>query len=83
MNSMMWIMWPADLIKSFVFIFIFAKGIQYEFWIGLHVSIGMAFGTYATSSMPFSLALQCFISGIIQLMICGAVSALIYKPDKE
>ena len=88
MNSMMWIMWLGDLVKAFVFVYIFTKGIEgkgwaeglrYGFWIGLYVSIGMAFGTYATSPIPFSIAIQWLIFGIIQLMICGIGAALVYK----
>lgn len=88
MNSMMWIMWLGDLVKAFVFVYIFTKGIEgkgwmeglrYGFWIGLYVSIGMGLGTYVTQPFPFSLALQWFIFGIIQLMICGIVAALVYK----
>jgi hypothetical protein len=91
MNSMMWIMWVVDLIKAFVFVFIFTKGIEgkgwmeglrYGFWIGLYVSLGMGFGMYATSPIPFSLALQWFIYGVIQLMICGVATALMYKTKK-
>ncbi len=91
MNSKMWILWLSDLVKSFVFVYIFTKGIEnrgwmeglrYGFWIGLYVSIGMGFGSYATSPFPFSLALQWFVFGVIQLIICGIVTALIYKPAK-
>jgi len=55
MNSIMWIMWLGDLVKAFVFVYIFTKGIEnkgwmeglrYGFWIGLYVSIGIGFGTY-------------------------------------
>ena len=91
MNSMMWIMWISDLVKSFVFVYIFIKGLEgkgwieglkFGFWLGLYVAIGMGFGTYATQPIPFSLALQWFIYTIIQLIICGIVAAVIYKPKK-
>ena len=92
MNSTMWIMYVGDFFKAFIFVYIFSKGIEnkgwieglrYGFWIGLYVSIGMGFGTYSWSPIPFNLALQWFIYGVIQLMICGIVAALIYRPAKE
>lgn len=88
MNSVMWIMWLADLAKAFVFVYIFTKGMEnkgwaeglrFGFWMGLYVYLGMGFGMYATSPIPFSLAIQWFIFGIIHLMICGIVAALVYK----
>ena len=92
MNYTMWIMYNSDLVKAFIFVFIFIKGIEnkgwkeglrYGFWIGLYVSIGMGFGTYSWLPIPFSLAFQWFIYGVIQLVICGIVTALIYKSSKE
>ena len=92
MNSTMWIMYLGDLVKAFLFVLIFTKGIEnkgwmeglrYGFLIGLYVSIGMAFGTYSWSPIPFSLALQWFIYGVIQLVLCGIVTAVIYKLAKE
>ena len=32
MNSMMWIMWLGDLVKAFVFVYIFTKGIEGKGW---------------------------------------------------
>jgi hypothetical protein len=39
----------------------------------------MAYGTYAMIEIPYSLALQWFIYGIIEYMIAGAVLAMVYK----
>ncbi len=92
MTSTMWVMYLGDFVKAFLFVLIFAKGIEnkgwaeglrYGLWIGLYVSIGMGFGTYAWAPIPFGLALQWFIYGVVQLVLCGIVAALIYKPAKK
>ncbi len=92
MNQMMWIIYLGDLVKAFLFVFIFTKGyenkgwaegLRYGLWIGLYVSIGMGFGSYAMYPIPFSMAIQWFVYCVIQLIICGIVTALIYKPAKK
>jgi len=91
MNQKMWIIYLSDLVKAFLFVYIFikgyenkgwAEGLRYGFWIGLYVSIGMGFGSYAMYPIPFSMALQWFVYGVIQLILCGIITALIYKPAK-
>lgn len=42
----------------------------------------MAYGTYAMIEIPYSLALQWFIYGIIEYIILGAVLAAIYRAVK-
>lgn len=92
MNQLMWIMWVTDLVKAFVFVYIFTQwskgkgwfeGLRYGFWFGLYLAIGMGFGTYVTQPFPFSLAIQWFVFTIIQLMICGIAGAAVYKPAKK
>ena len=41
------------------------------------MSVGMAFGTYAMVAMPFSMAIQWFIYGIIEYVVMGIVLALV------
>jgi hypothetical protein len=92
MNSMMWIMWIGDLIFSIFFVYIFTKGyenkgagegLRYGFLVGCLLSVPMAFSTYATQPIPFSLAVQWLIFGIIALTILGIVAAAVYKPAAE
>lgn len=87
MMSMMWIYHVITLVGSFFFTFIFSKGyegkgiaegVRYGAYIGIWMSIGMAYGTYASFPIPYSLALQWFIYGIIQYIIAGAVLAQVY-----
>ncbi len=78
------------LIWAFLFVCIFAKGyegkglmegIRYGFWIGLLISIPFAYDTYAVMPIPYSLALSWFIYSTIQIIISGAVAALLYKKE--
>jgi len=92
MDQMMWIIYVGDILKAFLFVFIFTKGLENKGWaegmrfgllMGLYVAIGMGFGSYAMYPIPFILALQWFIYVTIQLVICGIVAAIIYKPAKK
>jgi hypothetical protein len=89
MQSNMWIMWAMYLVWSFFFVFIFVKGyenkgiiegIKYGIYIGLFYSLVSAYGNYAAYPIPYSLAFQWFIFGLIQAVIFGIAAALIYKP---
>ncbi len=92
MDSIMWIIYLVDLVKAFLFVYIFIKGYQARGWheglrfgfiIGLFVSLGTGFESYATYPIPFSMALQWFIYGVVQFILCGILTALIYKPLKK
>jgi len=89
MMSKMWIMYIADVIWSFFFVFIFIKGyerkgigegLRYGIYIGLFQSFIAAYAQYVVYPLPYSMALQWFIYGLIQMIILGIVTALIYKP---
>jgi hypothetical protein len=88
-NSNMWMIVISDLVYTFFFTFIFSKGfenkgwmegLRYGLYIGLMVSLPMAYITYAVQPIPYSLALQWFIFGTLQNIIIGIVAALLYKP---
>ena len=87
MNSLMWIFHVLTFVGSFFFTLIFSKGyegkgmmegVRYGTYIGIWMSIGMAYGTYAMIPIPYSLALQWFIYGVIQYIIAGVVVAQVY-----
>ena len=91
MQSKMWIMWVSDLVWSFFFVFIFVRGYQnkglmegvrYGFYISLFVSFTYAYGSYAMYPLPYSLIFQWFIIGIVQCILLGIVTSLIYKPKE-
>jgi len=89
MNSNMWIVWVTDIIWSFFFVFFFAKGyegkgimegLRFGFYMGLFWALVSSYQSYAFVPMPYSLAFQWFIFGMIEMLILGVVAALIYKP---
>ena len=87
MMSKMWIYHVIMVVGSFFFVFIFSKGyegkgigegVRYGLYIGIWMSIGMSYGTYAMIAIPYSLALQWFIYGVITYVIMGVVLSLVY-----
>ena len=91
MQSKAWIYYIIMVVGSFFFSFIFSKGyegkgiiegVRYGLYIGIWMSIGMAYGTYAMIAIPYSLALQWFIYGVIQYVIYGVLLALVFGKKK-
>jgi hypothetical protein len=87
MMSKMWIFHLLMLIGSFFFTFIFSKGfenkgivegVRYGIYTGIWLSVGKAYGTYAMIAIPYSLALQWFIYGVLEYVIAGVVLALVF-----
>ena len=83
----MWIPFVTNAVFAYFFSFIFSKGyegkgiaegIRYGLYIGLMFSIPMAYGSYAFMPIPYSLALQWFIYGTIEMIIAGVVVAWVY-----
>jgi hypothetical protein len=92
MQSKMWIFHVVMLFGAFFFSFIFSKGyegkgiaegVRYGLYIGIWLSVGMAYSTYAMIDIPYSLALQWFIYGVIQYVIYGIALALVFKKKAE
>ncbi|HEY6951175.1 MAG TPA: hypothetical protein VI758_02140 [Bacteroidota bacterium] len=88
MMSKMWIFHVVMLIGSFFFAFIFSKGfenkgviegVRYGTYIGIWLSVGKAYGSYAMIAIPYSLALQWFVYGVLEYVIAGAVLAFVFK----
>jgi hypothetical protein len=92
MESKMWIIGLVGFISAFLFTFLFTRGyegkgigegLRFGLVIGLFTSIPMAYNSYATLPIPYSLAFQWFIYGTIATIILGAVVALIYRPARK
>ncbi len=88
-NSMMWITLIGGLVWSFFLVYIFTKGYEAKGWIeglrfgliiGLFITIPSSLMWYYVLPIPFSLAVYWFIYETIAIIICGIVTALIYKP---
>ncbi|VAW13682.1 hypothetical protein MNBD_BACTEROID01-559 [hydrothermal vent metagenome] len=89
MMSKMWIMYITSLVLSLLFVYIFTKGyegkgiaegIRYGIIIGLLMNTVGMFSQYVVYPIPLSLAIQWFVFGIIEFLICGIVVALVYRP---
>jgi len=89
MDSLMWIRPVIGVIWSFLFTYIFVKGyegkgimegVRFGAVIGLFTSIPMAYGTYIIIAIPYSLAFQWFVYGLIENILIGIVVAAVYKP---
>ena len=90
MESKMWIMNITALFFSFLFTIIFAKGyedkgilegVRYGVLIALLMNVIGMFNQYVVYPVPFSLTLQWFILGTIQIIICGIVASLLYRSN--
>lgn len=89
MMSKMWILYVTDIIWCFFFAFFFAKGyegkgimegLRFGFYIGLFWSLVSSYQSYTFYLLPYSLAFQWFIYGMIISLLLGIVAALVYKP---
>ena len=87
MQRLQWIYPVISLVGSFFFTFIFSKGyegkgiaegIRYGLYIGIWLSIGMAYGTYAMVAIPYGLTLEWFLLGVLTYIIMGIVASLVY-----
>lgn len=87
MESLMWVYHVLSLIGAFFFTFIFSKGyegkgmaegLRYGLYIGIWISAGMAYGSYGMIAMPYSLAMQWFLYGVISYVVYGAALALVF-----
>ncbi len=83
----LWIHFVTAAIASFFFTLIFSKGyegkgigegVRFGFYVGMLMSIPMAYDTYAEMPIPYSLALQWFIYGVVQYVILGIVVAMVF-----
>lgn len=87
MQSLVWIYHVLAVIGAFFFTLIFSKGyegkgvmegVRYGLYIGIWMSVGMAYGSYAMIKIPYSLALQWFIYGVIEYVAYGVILAMVY-----
>lgn len=85
----MWIIFVVDAVVAYFFTLIFSKGyenkgiaegVRYGLYIGLMFGISMAYGSYASMPIPYSLALQWFLYTIAQYIVCGVALAMVFKP---
>ena len=91
MIAKMWVLHVVKIITAFFFAVIFSKGyenkgimegIRYGFYVGMIVSSGFAFGSYASFPIPHMLAIHWFLLTLVEYIIAGVVIALVYGRKK-
>ena len=91
MMDKMWVMYITGIVFSLLFVYIFSKGqegkgvmegVKYGFIIGLLVVFVGSFNQFVVYPIPYGLTWKWIIYGLIEFVILGAVTALIYKPEK-
>lgn len=89
MESKMYIFWITAAIFSLLFVYIFTKGYQgkgimegvrYGLWMGLLISIPMAYNSYVCFDVPYCLTFSWWTLGTVKIIICGIVAAGLYRP---
>ena len=92
MMNKLWILHFVKIVTAFFFALIFSKGyenkgimegVRYGFYVGMIVSSGFAFGSYASFPVHYQLALQWFFYSLVEYIIAGVVIALIFGQKKE
>ena len=87
MMDKMWIINLVRAIVAFFFVLIFSKGyegtgimegVRYGLYAGAMLSVGMAYGSYATYAIPYHLAMQWFLYGLAEYVAAGVVATLVY-----
>ena len=90
MMDMMWMMMAGSAFSLLVFCYIFTighegkgvmEGVRYGALMGLFFSIPMAVDSYVIYPLTVELAVIWFVTGVVGLVIAGAVFAAIYKPS--
>jgi hypothetical protein len=92
MMNKIWILHFVKIITAFFFALIFSKGyenkgimegLRYGFYVGMIVSSGFAFGSYASYPIHYQLGLQWFFYSLAEYLVAGVVIALAFKLTKE
>ncbi len=90
MMSKMWLMFVISAIFSTLFVFIYTKanenkgvfeGARYGLVIGLMMNSVHMFSQYVVYPIPLQLVVLWFVFTMMQFILYGIVTALIYKPS--
>lgn len=87
MQSKMWVFHVVTVVTSFFLTLIFSKwytgrgvveGVQFGIYSGFLMATPMAYSSYAMYPIPYSLALQWFLYGMVHFLILGIILALVF-----
>ena len=85
-----WIMIVLDYLTAFLFVYIFtfgrenrgiAEGVRYGLLMGLFFSLIGVFGQYVVYPLPFQLAAGWFFFNLVEFVIAGVITVLVYQPS--
>ena len=88
MMGMMWIYYVVYLVQSLILTYFFTKtyagmgiidGMRYGLLMGLLLATPMAYASYAMFPMPYELAIQWFLYGMLEYGILGIILSLVYR----
>ncbi|MBN1398977.1 MAG: hypothetical protein JXA06_13165 [Bacteroidetes bacterium] len=87
MMDVMWVLHIVKIVTAFFFALIFSKGyegkgtvegIRYGLYVGVMMSVGMAYGTYTMIAISPLLAFQWFLFSVFEYIIAGIGVSLVY-----
>ena len=88
----MWVMWLAQLLFAFLFVYIYTRGVEEKPWVwqGLRYAVLMALLVVAPSALaqhvvyrvPYSLAIEWITAGCVQFGVMGLVTAAFCRKEK-
>ena len=92
MMDKMWLMFIVGLVFAILFVYIYIKGfVENGIKGGIKYGIVMSFvqpfiaslSQYVFYPIPLNLAVQWFVFGIIQFVLCGIVVSIFYKSESN
>jgi hypothetical protein len=90
-SGTMWIYFVTSLVIAFFFTLIFSKGyegkgigegVRFGLYAGLIIATPFAYDTYASTPIPYALALQWFLYMTIEYIVLGVVVAAVFGKSK-
>lgn len=91
MNKYLWIMPVVSIIFAIIFTYIYIQwnknkgileGLRYGILMGILVNLVGIVNQFVIYPIPFSLALQLFLLGLIEFSIVGMLLSVVYKQKK-
>lgn len=88
----MWIVWLAQLLFAFMFVYVYTRGVEEKPWVvqGVRYGIYMAMLVVVPSALaqnvvyrvPYTLAIEWITAGGIQMLVMGLVAAAFCRKTK-
>lgn len=91
-ETMVWLFFVTYAFVAYFFTLIFSKGyerkgiaegVRYGAYVGFMMVIPMAYGTYAAMPITYALALQWFLYGMFEFILCGIALAIVFKSKDQ